>query len=174
MNVFKYDKVILIKEYSDRLNKVGESFEVANITETSFILRDSVTRVAVGSIDFKDFEKYFKKAEEFKGWTKWCAFIGEGDKTGFYRTNMKKTEVRFNGVKSSAYCSKADEFDLYFGVNLAYYRCLIKSLVKYRKEIAEKIRDYELVLKNINSDIKDIEVNINKMVESLESKDKEN
>lgn len=162
MSVLKYDKVILKKEFKN-LKMVGEVYEVANITDTSIVLRDSKTKVAVGVIDFDDFEEYFGKPSEMREWTAWTMFQSEGDAVGFYRTNGKKVEVKWNGFKSAAYCCSLDDFNLFFGIKLAYKRCIIKYLLKLKKE-------HEAILKVVNGEIKDNEKIIKDMIDILNEK----
>ena len=49
MKIFRNDKVILIKEY-DKLKMVGSEYEVANITDTSVVLRDAIRKIASGKL----------------------------------------------------------------------------------------------------------------------------
>ena len=44
----KFDRVILVKELNEKFCKIGEVFEVANILNNSFLLRDVNTRVEIG------------------------------------------------------------------------------------------------------------------------------
>ena len=107
--VLKYDKVILTKELNDKIKKVGDTFEVANVLDGSFLLRDAKTRVAMGIISFEDFDKHFVPVENFKGWTKWTQFVGfDGHSDVFYRTNRRKTQVKFltDNVRAESCCHK--------------------------------------------------------------------
>ena len=52
----KFDRVILVKELNERFKKVGDVFEIANILDNTFLLRDGSTRVAIGVVSFEDFE----------------------------------------------------------------------------------------------------------------------
>lgn len=169
MSVLKYDRVVLIKEF-EKLRTVGETYEIANIIEESFILRNAETKIAVGVINIKDFEEYFKKEEEVKSWTPWTVFNTNDGRVAFYRTNRRKVEVKYDGVKSTAYCSKADEFNLYFGITLAYRRCLVKQSIKLKKKTEENKRMLETVLEQIESEIKDNKTFIKRMINSLEEK----
>ena len=72
----KFDRVILVKELNEKFKNVGEVFEIANILDNSFLLRDGRTRVAIGVISFEDFEEYFVHENNFRGWTPWTSFVG--------------------------------------------------------------------------------------------------
>ena len=161
----KFDRVILIKELNERFKKVGDSFEIANILDdNSFVLRDSNTRVAIGVVSFEDFDNYFVHEENFKGWTKWTPLVGfDGQSDCFYRTNKKKVQVEFltDKVRAESCCCKDDEFNLTFGIHLAYLRCLNKVRERQRIEIKEK-------LNMVEHEIAENEMIIKKMVNSLD------
>lgn len=161
MSILRGEKLILTHEFG-RL-KVGETYEVANITEESIVLRESRSKVAMGVVKFEDIDKYFVKPEEMRSWTPWVAFSDAGGNTAFYRTNNKKVEVRWNGYKSAAYCSKYDDFNLFFGLQLAYRRCEMKWLLDQKKE-GEKL------LKFVEGELADTENLIKHMINSLEEK----
>ena len=162
--VLKFDKVILTKELNDKIKKVGEVFEIANILDNSFLLRDGKTRVAIGIVDFKDFERCFVPVENFKGWTDWTPLTGfDGQSDCMYRSNRRKVQVKFltNKVRAESCCSKADEFNLSFGLQIAYLRALNKALTNRKAE-------HEKSLKMVDGEIKDNEHIIKKMINSLE------
>ena len=165
MNILKNDKVALIKEYKE-LQTVGMVYEVANFVDNLVILRDAKTKVAVGAIELKDFEECFKKVNEIteaKTWTKWTSLNDRnGKKLAFYRTNLKKVQVRiFDDTTAEACCHRDDEFDLYFGIQIAYERAQIKSWNKYVKSIEKDLKD-------ANSEILIHKNNIKKMINSLD------
>ena len=168
MIIFRNDKVMLMKDFGNM--SVGNIYEVANITDTSVILRDAEKKIAVGAIDIDQFDQYFKKPEEVKKWTKWNGLRNASDDTiAFYRTNGKKIQVRnVEGVIAEASCNKNDEFNFYFGLALACHRCRIKTMKKM-------IKTYEDAIKHINSDMLDTQHLVKKMINSLElTNDKEN
>lgn len=161
----KFDKVILTKELNDKFCKVGEIFEIANILEDSFLLRDAKTRVALGVVSFADFEKHFVHEENFKGWTQWTPLVGfDGQTDAYYRTNRRKTQVKFltDKVRGESFLNvkDGDEFNLYFGIQIAYLRCLNKAHLK-------KATEYEDALKKIDIEMVDNERIIKKMIASL-------
>ena len=163
-STLKFDRVILTKELNDRFRRVGDVFEIASISNDSFLLRDGKTRVALGVVSFEDFEKCFVKENEFKGWTAWTPLTGfDGQTDALYKTNRKKVIVKFltDKTKAEACCNKADDFNLFFGVQMAYMRCLNKALLKRKAS-------YEKKLKEINSEIADNNKIIEKMIGSLE------
>ena len=161
--IMKFDRVILTKELNEKLKQVGDAFEIANIIDGSFVLRSAKTRVAVGVVSFEDFENHFIREESFKGWTNWTPLIGfDGQSDCFYRTNRKKTQVKFVTTKDRAEscCCKDDDFNLAFGIQLAYLRCLNKARTKQRLELEEKMNSVE-------HEIAENETIMKKMVNSL-------
>ena len=161
--VLKFDSVVLVKELNDKFRKVGEVFEIANILENSFLLRDSFKRVAIGVVSFEDFEKCFVPVANFKGWTDWMPITGfDGQTDAYYRTNRRKVQVKFltGKIKAESCCSKEDEFNLTFGLQVAYLRCLNKALEQKRSK-------YEEELKTVHHDICENEHILKKMINSL-------
>ena len=145
--VLKFDKVILIKELNDKIKKVGDVFEIANVLDDSFLLREARSKVAVGVISFKDFDKHFVTAENFKGWTQWQPLAGfDGQTDCYYRTNRRKTQVKFmtDNVRSESCCHKGDEFNLYFGIQTAYLRCCNKLLERQRNECLDRLDEIRM------------------------------
>ena len=151
----KFDRVVLTKELNGKFNQVGEVFEIANILDNSFLLRDTKTRVAIGVVGFEDFEKCFVHEEKHKGWTPWTRFVGfDGQNDASYRTNGKKVQVRFltSKTKAEACCCKGDDFNLAFGIRVAYLRCLNKALAEKKAVIERELAENENILKKmINS-----------------------
>lgn len=159
----KFDRVILVKELNDKIKKVGEVFEIANILDGSFLLRESHSKIAVGVISFEDFEKHFVHEENFKGWTDWTPLTGfDGQTDAYYRTNRRKTQVKFltDNVRAESCLNKVNDFNLYFGIQLAYLRCLNKAHSK-------KAKEYESALKKIEIEIIDNTGIMQKMINSL-------
>lgn len=159
----KFDRVVLTKELNDDFKKVGETFEIANILDGSFLLRDAKTRVALGVVSFEDFDRCFVHEENFKGWTGWTPLIGfDGQNDAFYRTNKKKVQVKFltSKVRGEACRKKDDDFSLTFGIQLAYFRCLNKAREIQKAELEEK-------LSMVRREIAENEAMMKKMVNSL-------
>lgn len=159
----KFDRVILVKELNEKFKQIGETYEVANILENSFLLRNAKTKVAIGVVSFEDFEKHFVAEEKFKGWTKWQSLVGfNGHSDAMYRTNFKKIQVKFITTKDRAECccNKTDDFNLAFGIQLAYMRCLNKARERQKEELEE-------TLSMINHEIAENNTIIKKMVNSL-------
>lgn len=165
MSVLKFDKVILIKEFGDKMKKVGEVFEIASVLDNGFVIRDNKTKVALGFVSFEDFYKYFEKKNERKNaWTDWTPFVGfDGQTDTLYRSNGRKVQVKFLTTKDRAECCccKNDEFNIGFGIQLAYLRCLNKAREKQRIELEEKLNMVEHEIAENNTIIK-------KMINSLE------
>lgn len=167
MNIFRNDRVALIKEFGN-MKTVGEVFEVANITDTAVILRNASSKIAVGAIDIVDFEQYFKKPEDVKSWTKWHGLMdNKGNTIAFYRTNFKKVQLRTpDGIQAEACCNKCDEFNLFFGIQLAMLRCKDKSMRNF-------VEKYEPELKDVKSNMIDNQHLIKKMINAMYKENKE-
>ena len=162
--ILRFDRCTLIKELNDKFKMVGESYEVANILEDSFLLRSAKTKVAIGVISFNDFEKHFVMDENYKGWSNWTPLVGfDGQSDAVYRTNKKKVQVKFltDKVSGESCCCKDDDFNLSFGIQLAYLRCLNKAREKQKVELEEK-------LKMVEREITENKHIIKKMVNSLD------
>lgn len=163
--ILKYDRYTLVKELGDRFSKVGECFEVANILNgESFLMRDAITKTAIGVVSFDDFEKHFVKEDERKGWTDWQKFVGGyGENNVVYRSNGKKVQVRglTDKVTAEACCCKDDAFNLTRGIYIAYTRYLIKSLTKEREKFEERVKE-------INSMIAENETTLKKMLNNMD------
>lgn len=160
----KFDRCILTKELNEKFKKVGEVFEIANVLDDSFLLRDAKTKIALGVVNFEDFDKCFVHEENHKGWTSWTQMAGfDGQNDVYYRTNRKKVQVKFltSKIRAEACCCKEDEFNLSFGLHMAYLRCLNKVLTKKKNE-------YETNLAAINRDIADNNRMMQKMLNSLD------
>lgn len=161
--VLRFDKYVLTKELNEKFKQVGETYEIANILEDSFMLRSENTKVALGLVNFEDFEKHFVAVENYKGWTPWQSIVGfDGQSDAMYRTNRKKVQVKFltDKVRGECCCCKDDDFNLSFGIQLAYLRCLNKARIKQRIELEEK-------LNMVEHEIAENETIIKKMVNSL-------
>lgn len=167
----KFDRVVLTKELNDKMKKVGESYEIADVLDGSFLLRDGKTKVALGIVSFEDFENHFVHEQNYKGWTPWTQMMGLNGQTDcMYRTNRKKVQVKFltSKVRAEACCCKDDEFNLSFGLQMAYLRCLDKALIKNKIEHMKKIAEYEVGLTEINRELADNSRMMQKMINSLE------
>lgn len=126
--IFRNDKVVLIKEF-DKMCAVGQEYEVANITNTAVVLRDTTTKIAVGSICIDDFDKYFTKSLKAKKWTTWTKLIVNDNSVVFYRTNGVKVQVKsVSNIVGTACCNSGDIFNLYVGIRIAYLRMQNKIL----------------------------------------------
>ena len=168
----KFERVVLVKELNEKFRKVGEVFEIANVLDDSFLLRDSKTRVALGVVSFEDFEKHFVHEANFVGWTQWTPLTGfDGQTDCFYRTNRKKTQVKFltDNVRAESFLNvkEGDEFNLYFGIKLAYLRALNKAGARKVPEYENELHRIENELKRINIEMIDNERTIKAMIASL-------
>lgn len=163
-SIFKHDEVVLIKELNDKVKNVGDTFEIANVLEDSFVIRNSKSKVAVGVVSYSDFDSHFVKKEERKGWTNWTSMIGfDGNNDCVYRTNFRKVQVKLltSKIRGEACCSKVNDFDLSFGVHMAYMRALNKAYEKKKIEIENE-------LKEINHEIAENNNIMKRMINSLE------
>lgn len=96
-------------------------------------------------------------------WTNWEPLAGfDGQTDALYRTNFKKVQVKFLTTKdrSECCCNAEDEFNLTFGIQLAYLRCLNKARERQRVELEEALRFVE-------HEIAENKTIIKKMVNSL-------
>jgi len=170
MSILKGERLVLIKEFGHLT--VGETYEVANILEDSIVLREVRSKIAVGVVNIKDIDKYFMKPEVVRSWTPWTGFtVNDSGMTAFYRTNFKKVEVRYNGYKAAAYCNKVDDFDLYFGIDLAYRRCANKILANAIAESEKRITELEETKRFCESEMFDNRNYIKAMINRLEEKE---
>ena len=169
MNIMRNDKVVLVKGMNG-FKKVGESYEVANITETKVVLRDVTSKVAVGAVEIDSFEAHFAKPEEVTGWLQWENLVDRtGNVIAHYRTNGKKVQVRTpDGYRAETTCNKGDDFNLFFGIQLAYNRCMMKALNDEEIELMETIEDAENELEIVRSAQREIKHTMKMMVNSLE------
>lgn len=102
--------------------------------------------------------------ENFKGWTRWTTMTGfDGHNDCVYRSNGKKVQIKFltSNVRAEACCCKDDDFNLAFGLNLAYLRAMNKALTKKRIELEEE-------LNSVEHDIARNKTIMKKMVNSLD------
>lgn len=156
MNICKGDNIVLVKEFNDKLN-IGETYEVGNLTDTSVIVRDATTKVALVAIDIDNVSEYFVKPEQARKWTPWQRMISrDGSHLGFYRTNQKKVQVRSaTGDRSESSCHAEDDFSLHIGLNLASLRCTEKTLTKMEDNLVKNLgyirSELEKVRHGINS-----------------------
>ena len=168
----KYDRVILVRELNDKVKKVGDVFEIANVFDDYFLLRDGKTRVAIGIVSFEDFDKCFVHETNFKGWTQWTPIVGfDGQTDVYYRTNRKKTQVKFltDNVRGESFLNvkDGDEFNLYLGIQLAYLRALNKAKLNSVAECEEELNKLNEKLNNLKIEITDNERTIKKMIASI-------
>lgn len=84
-------------------------------------------------------------------WTDWTKIDADGMIGAMYKTNGKKIRVKFPDydVIGESCCSKYDKFDLHFGIEMAYLRCIVKAWNKKKVGIDEEIA-------MINADIKEM------------------
>lgn len=169
MNIMRNDKVVLIKGM-DNFKKVGETFEVANITDTKVILREVASKVAVGAVDIDAFEAHFVKPEDVSGWTQWESLTDrKSNVVAHYRTNGKKVQVRTpDGYRAETTCNKGDDFNLFFGIQLAYNRCILKSLNDEEEVLVNEITSLDKELSVVQSMKSEIKHTMKMMINSLE------
>lgn len=166
MNILRNDDVTLINAF-ENLKKIGETYEVANITDTKIVIRDRNSKVALAAVDIENFEKYFKKNNMVNSWTDWIGITdGMNNLAFYYRTNQKRVEVKtvdaeFKGKSS---CNKTDKFSLDKGIKLAMARCQKKMFVYY----ADRAKQEQLsVEKRLSAFIEEIEA-VNKFIANFD------
>jgi hypothetical protein len=164
--IYRGDKVVLVKELP-KLKEVGLTYEVGDLTGKSVIIRDVASKVAICAIDFETFDEYFAKPEEVRTWTQWEGVISEIGVV-YYRTNLKKVQVKIptelGEVRAECSLTKGDEFNLHFGIQLAYKRAISKYLVKKEKALSSE-------LAKVISEFKDNKNKINTMINQLYKED---
>jgi len=172
ITVFRGDKVVLTKPFG-KMQNTGNMYEVADFTSTNIILRDYSTKVAACAVSVDDFSNYFDKVENVIGkWTNWHPIIdGLGNVVCFYRTNFKKIEVRiFTSdkfyVTAKATCCRNDNFNMGFGIHLAYLRAIKKQCEieknKYKSKVELNEEDKNKIVE-LNEEIGNVKNNIEKM-----------
>lgn len=160
MNIFKNDKVTLVKEF-ENLKKVGETYEVANITDTLIVVRERVSKMAIAAIPIDEFKNYFTK-QVSTDWTDWEGFAdAAGSLIGYYRTNHKKVQVKsikgdFKGV-ASCNTKYNDSFSLDKGIRLAYARCRKKAFQCLANEISDTISKATSDLDGVMKEIRELD-----------------
>jgi hypothetical protein len=159
-STLKYDRVVLTRELNDKFKKVGEVFEIANVFDDYFLLRDGKTRVAIGIVSFEDFDKHFVHEANFKGWTQWTPLTTNYEEglVMFYRVKDRhkvqvKTSDGFVG-ESSCNTKFGDEFNLYTGLNLAFLRCVKKVFLNRIEKHQKQLNIYENEIKGIEDKIR--------------------
>ena len=169
MNIMRNDKVVLVKGMNG-FKKVGNTYEVANITDTKVVLREVDSKVAVGAIEIDAFEAHFQKPEEVSAWTQWEKLVDRtGNIVAHYRTNGKKVQVRTpDGYRADTTCHKADDFNLFFGIQLAYNRCLLKNLNDEEGFLVNEIARLDSELNDIKSMKNEVTHTIKMMVKSID------
>lgn len=167
MFVIKNEKVVLIKPMGS-LATVGNVYEVANFTNKTIVLRDEKSKIAVASVGFDEFEEYFVKKEQAKTWTDWHDVVDREERIlGYYKTNGRKVKFKtVDGIKSESTCCKEDDFNLAFGVRLAYERCGLKMLKQHKSDLEEEVN-------HIESKIAEQKNVIKRMIRTLDEKEEE-
>lgn len=166
VTVLRMDTVINTKFFCDRFT-VGAAYEVANIVDSGFVLRRKTDKVAVGLVNFFDFYEYFTVESSFKGWTPWMPFAevsdsGSFETIGYYRTNMKKVQVKLlDGTRGEASCNtNIDKFDFEIGLKIASLRCKRKVILNGMEDSANIFRDeiawYGKHLKETETEINEV------------------
>lgn len=162
--ILKFDRVVLKKELNEKIKRVGDVFEIANILSDSFVLRDDKTKTALGVVSFEDFDKHFVHESNYNNnWTPWTPILSlAGQTEAMYRTNRRRVQVKFltDKVKAEACCCRDDDFNLYLGIQIAYSRCYTKALTK-------RMEEHERKLKEIKCEIKENNRVLKKLINSL-------
>lgn len=153
MNVILGDKVMMIRGM-ERMNMVGEMFEVSGITDNSIVLSREVDGVAVCAADVNTFDKYFVKPKEANVWSDWYELYDDSFNVyAWYRVRPAKgkveVKIRFGNecmIRKTSTCSQGDEFNLEFGIRLAYNRCMKESHKRNAAIMEESLAYYKSLL----------------------------
>ena len=105
---------------------VGHTFEVTSSSDDLIITFRC--EYGIGMMEYDEFKKYFTEKEIWSDWE--CH-----DPTGaWYRVKGRKVQVmctEFGFIsRATAKCSPCDDFDLDFGIKLAYHRASLKNLMR--------------------------------------------
>lgn len=112
--------------FGSSMFNVGDTFEVTSISDDLIITFRC--EYGVGMMEYDEFEKYFTEKEIWSDWRR-------HDPTGaWYRVKGRKVQVicaEFGFIsRATAKCSPHDDFDLDFGIKLAYHRASLKNLMR--------------------------------------------
>ena len=152
--VVRCDKFVLKKELG-KLNQIGEVYEIANIVEDYYVLREEKTKIAVATINILELNEYFKPYTPKTNWTKWTPIIDvNGKMIGEYKTNRKKVLFKCGNYKAEASCNTMDEFNLSTGINIAYTRVLLKKYKEMNIESVQMINECKNRISQLISRVK--------------------
>lgn len=158
MNICKGDKIVLMREFNDKLT-VGETYEVGNYTDKAVIIRDVKSKVALAAFDIASMDEYFALTDVARQrWTPWLPVISaDGALFGYYRTNQKKVQYKSaNKVRAESSCHPDDTFDLVRGINLAQLRASEKANMKMLNQANEVVNDLNAKLESIRHAIRHV------------------
>lgn len=155
MTLFVGDSLVLITPY-ECLQNIGITYEVADIRAGLVILKDPISRRAICGIPIETIFDYFKKPENVRKWTSWSVMTDDrGNVIGYYRTNGRKVQYRaLDGVRSEACCHRMDQFNIGFGLRLAYLRADAKRVIAKMDEIDKEMTECKSKLSSINQEQK--------------------
>lgn len=153
MNVILGDKVMMIRDM-ERMNLVGEMFKVTGITENSIVLSREIDGIPVCATDIETFDKYFAKPKEANIWSQWFELYDDSFNVyAWYRVRPAKgkveVKIRFGNecmIRKTSTCSQDDEFNLEFGIRLAYNRCMKESYKRNAIVMEESMEYYKSLL----------------------------
>ena len=166
-NIKVTDNVMLIKPF-DKLTAVGSVFTVSAINQGEFELCMEGVTDTFCIVNIVTLCTYFEKLEENK-WTDWSTLMsrdGKNTVVAYYKTNNRKVIVKLhNGVKAMATCNTkyGDSFNLATGIQLAYMRCISKTLQR-------GIENYSNVIEEIKRELKENDDKINQLINTMEIK----
>lgn len=160
MDILRNDVVVLMKEVANNPDmRVGGNYEVASITDTFVVVRDQISKIAVGSFEFDRFEEYFKRVDSVHQWTEWIPMsmnVEDEFICAFYRTNFKKVQVvtADKKVRGEASCNvkHGDKFNLYNGIRLASFKCVdnyVKKQIEEENKKLEKLNTMRIENNNL-------------------------
>lgn len=145
---------------------VGNVYEIGTLTDTTYIIRNATTRIAVVSVKIDEFDNYFVK-EEKKYWTEWQGISQGENLVGYFRTNGKKVQVRAYETKAEATCNKTDDFNLKIGINLALLRCKLKYATLIKMNVLVFAKETEGEIKSLFDNVINKRDNQNKVADNV-------
>lgn len=140
--ITKNDKIKQVKEI-DGFNRIGEIFEVTNVSEDGII--SFKCDFGYGVMSYNEFEKSFEKVEELI-WGNWIKFddYDESDYKYKYKTNnkvitMKCLDSGYEDLMSKSTCSEGDIFDLNKGIKLCIAKIRVKQAERYLEKLLQEM-----------------------------------
>ena len=153
--ILQNDKIVMVKPIQG-CDMVGQVFVISNITEDGVISFTASFDKGIGKgiMSLSDYETYFEKVIDTEPepeldpvfskpaplvWTDWILcqdvnFEKYGDSDLLYKTNGRRTKVKYENLIGQATCHPDDEFNIETALDF----CIARIQIKYgRKRLAE-------------------------------------